>query len=222
MNPSSLITAVTGHAAFRSLHSALILLVLVGCSLCSLALILERWLYFRGIDVDSDKVLQKIRESLIAGRIEESLRLLGDVKKNPVLELIQTGIKSSRMTREQVAEMMRICQVRQRAGLERSLGLLGTLGNVAPFIGLLGTVMGIIQAFQDLAGPQAQAGGASVVAVGIAEALIATAAGLLVAIPSVVFYNHFLRKAKGVLTQMEIAGMEFSVLLSMKEPAKAE
>jgi biopolymer transport protein ExbB len=213
----NMMNALMGKAAFSSVHSAVILAILVCCSLVSLALILERWLYFRKIEINSDEALQRVRDSLLAGKIPEALQMLGDVKNNPVLELIQMGIKSSRLAKDQVGEMMRLCQARHRAGLERNLGILGTLGNVAPFIGLLGTVLGIIQAFQDLAGPSAQASGASVVAVGIAEALVATAAGLVVAIPAVVFYNHFLRKAKNVLTQMEVAGMELLLLLSMKD-----
>jgi biopolymer transport protein ExbB len=73
--------------------------------------------------------------------------------------------------------------------MEKNLGVLGTLGNNAPFIGLFGTVLGIIRAFADLA--RNQSGGATVVMTGISEALVATAVGLMVAIPAVVAYNVF-------------------------------
>lgn len=204
-------------AAFQTVHSIIILGILLVCSLACLAVIVERWLYFRRIKTDPEKTLLKIRRSLIAGKIDETLGLLDDVEGNPVLTVIQTGVQNSQMPKEQVGEMMRACQMKQKGHLERNLAVLGTLGNVAPFIGLLGTVLGIIQAFQDLAGPQSAAG-ASVVAVGIAEALVATAAGLAVAIPAVVFYNIFLKKVKHIIIVMEVAAIELLVLLSLKTP----
>ena len=82
----------------------------------------------------------------------------------------------------------------ERQKLDSGLVFLGTLGNNAPFIGLFGTVIGIIQAFADLASNPA--GGPSVVMAGISEALVATAVGLLVAIPAVVAYNVFQRQVK--------------------------
>jgi len=210
-----------GMAAFRNVHSVLILGVLVLCSVVCLAFIVERLLYFWRIKLNPEEALLRIRSSLLAGRIEDALNLLGDVKGNPILAVIQAGVKNSHMPREQMAEMMRICQMKQRANMERNLTVLGTLGNTAPFIGLLGTVMGIIQAFRDLAGAQASANGASVVAVGIAEALVATAAGLMVAIPAVVFYNVFLKKVKRIWTEMEVAAMEMMALMALqaKDPA---
>lgn len=202
-------------AALRNLHSMLVLLVLVVCSIICLALIVERILYFRRIRANPEEALLKIRSSLLAGRAADSLAILGDVQGNPILSVIQAGIKNSHMPKPQLEEMLRICQMKQKAHMEKYLVVLGTLGNTAPFIGLLGTVMGIIQAFKDLAGAQAAGNGASVVAVGIAEALIATAAGLMVAIPAVVFYNVFLKKVKRLTSDMEIAGMEIVTLITL-------
>lgn len=211
-----IIEALGQGAAFQTTHSVLILGVLIGCSMVCLAFIVERWIYFRRIQINPERVLLNIRSSLLAGRVDEALKILGDASGNPVLAVIQAGVVHSQMPKEQVGEMMRACQLKQRAAMERNLGMLGTLGNTAPFIGLLGTVLGIIQAFHDLAGPQAAASGASVVAIGIAEALVATAAGLTVAIPAVIFYNFFLRKVKQVLVDMEAATLEMVVLLSLR------
>jgi len=86
-------------------------------------------------------------------------------------------------------EAMAGARSRERLALEKHLGILGTLGNNAPFIGLFGTVIGIIKAFADLA--KNQGGGAAVVMSGIAEALVATAVGLMVALPAVVAFNIF-------------------------------
>lgn len=206
----------------QTAHSIFILGTLLGCSVVCLALIVERWLYFRKIRVNPEQALLRIRNSLVEGRVEEALSILGDVEGNPVLSVIQAGIKNSRLAKDQAAELMRACLLRQRARLERNLGVLGTLGNTAPFIGLLGTVLGIIQAFHDLAGPQAQSNGASVVAAGIAEALVATAAGLLVAIPAVIFYNYFLRQVRHLAAEMEVTILEMSALLSLRTSAAGD
>lgn len=217
MEIMSVVKSGMGAHVFSSVHSALILGVLVCCSLVCLMFILERWRFFSRIKVDPEKVLLRLHASLAAGKTEEALGILGEVNGNPLLAMIQTGIKSAGFPKESFEEMMRLCLMRQRAAMERNLGLLGTLGNVSPFIGLLGTVMGIIQAFQDLAGAAGQANGANVVAVGIAEALVATAAGLIVAIPAVVAYNYFLKKVKSLVMEMEAIGMEMAIILSTKK-----
>jgi biopolymer transport protein ExbB len=92
-------------------------------------------------------------------------------------------------------------RARNRTLLERRVALLGTLGNNAPFIGLFGTVLGIIRAFHDLASDTQ--GGAQTVMAGISEALVATAVGLMVAIPAVMAFNYFMRRARGHVTQAD-------------------
>jgi biopolymer transport protein TolQ len=96
---------------------------------------------------------------------------------------------------------MQIALSEQRLRFERNLGWLGTMGNTAPLIGLLGTVWGIMRAFHDLA--RTGSAGPSVVAAGIAEALFTTAAGLMVAVPAVMLYNHFVRRMTVMLTEAE-------------------
>ena len=95
--------------------------------------------------------------------------------------------------------------------MERYLVVLGTMGNTAPFVGLFGTVVGIIKAFRDLA--LAGAGGPAVVAKGIAEALVATAGGLAVAIPAVIVYNFFQRRVKSLSVEMEVVSSRLLVML---------
>ncbi|MDZ7343353.1 MAG: MotA/TolQ/ExbB proton channel family protein, partial [candidate division KSB1 bacterium] len=101
----------------------------------------------------------------------------------------------------------------EKMKLERYLSILGTMGNIAPFIGLLGTVIGIIRAFHDLA--VSGSGGPSVVSAGIAEALITTAAGLVVAIPAVIAYNYFLRRVGTIMSEIEAATKKVRVILGL-------
>jgi biopolymer transport protein ExbB/TolQ len=89
----------------------------------------------------------------------------------------------------------------QKLLLERNLGILGTMAAVAPLIGLLGTVWGIMRAFQDMA--RVGSAAPSVVAAGVAEALVTTAAGLIVAVPAIMLYNHFVRRLNTMLTEAE-------------------
>lgn len=106
-----------------------------------------------------------------------------------------------------LSRTIRYASVREIAGLERSLIFLATTGNITPFIGLFGTVWGIMDAFHGI-GTTGSAN-LGVVAPGIAEALITTAAGLAVAIPGVITYNYFLNRIKGAATRMDLFGLEF-------------
>jgi biopolymer transport protein TolQ len=102
---------------------------------------------------------------------------------------------------------LRHASLREIAGLERSLIFLATTGNITPFIGLFGTVWGIMDAFHGIGMTGSANLGA--VAPGIAEALITTAAGLAVAIPGVIAYNYFLNRIKSAATRMDLFGLEF-------------
>jgi biopolymer transport protein ExbB len=128
--------------------------------------------------------------------------------------VIHYGLIHSGRSRHDLEELMTTKLKEEKVKLERFLGVLGTLGNISPFIGLFGTVVGIIKAFRDLAA--SGTGGPSVVARGIAEALVATAAGLLVAIPASILYNYFMRRLKVVTVDMEIASARLLVMLGAK------
>jgi biopolymer transport protein TolQ len=106
-----------------------------------------------------------------------------------------------------LARTLRHASLREISGLERSLIFLATTGNITPFIGLFGTVWGIMDAFHGIGMTGSANLGA--VAPGIAEALITTAAGLAVAIPGVVAYNYFLNRIKAAATRMDLFGLEF-------------
>ncbi len=122
-------------------------------------------------------------------------------KNTPHCRLVQAGLKH----REKSAEALGALLSEEAKGLrweaEHRLAALGTIANIAPFIGLFGTVVGVIRAFQAIA--LKSSAGPSVVADGIAEALISTAAGLFVAVPAVVAYNYFLKRARKLSLELE-------------------
>jgi biopolymer transport protein TolQ len=116
--------------------------------------------------------------------------------------------------RERVDRVMSVTLGRELAGLERQLGFLATVGSTAPFIGLFGTVWGIMNSFRAIAASHDT--NLSVVAPGIAEALFATALGLVAAIPAVIFYNRFMNELGRLSVKLEGFANEFSAYLSRK------
>ena len=177
-----------------------IMYLLIGLSVLSVGVTIERWLFYRQRAVDTEPLRHQLQELLGNRHIDEALTL---AQALPMLEgrsvaacLHNLGQGADAMERE-----LAVTLNQERSRYERHLIILGTLGNNAPFIGLFGTVLGIIKAFMDLAGNVA--GGAAVVMAGISEALVATALGLLVAIPSVVAYNALKAKVRAIVANAE-------------------
>lgn len=190
------------------------LIILAFCSVLSVSFMLERWLYFRkAASGTSDEILGHVHKLLEGGKAENAAHWC---QKHPsaISQVVHYGLIHHNRSRRDLEELMGTKRIEERLKLERYLSILGTLGNVAPFIGLFGTVVGIIKAFRDLA--LAGGGGPSVVAKGIAEALVATAAGLLVAIPAVIIYNYFMRRVKALAAEMEVASTRLVVMLGAK------
>jgi biopolymer transport protein TolQ len=115
---------------------------------------------------------------------------------------------------------MRVAVAREQERLERSLPMLATIGSISPYIGLFGTVWGIMNSFRGLA--TAQQATLATVAPGISEALIATAIGLFAAIPAVVAYNRYAAQAENILASIETFAEEFSAILHRKVHAKPD
>lgn len=176
-----------------------ILSVLLGCSIISLAIILERWIHFRKRRVDVKDFFSKIELILSSNKdLREKTSPLGE----PMATITRSALMVAGNRKTNIA-LVADRAVRVEVGeLERFVPFLGTIAAASPFIGLLGTVIGIIRAFRSLA--MSGGGGPQIVAGGISEALVATALGLLVAIPSLVAYNVFSTKIRRTTENMEI------------------
>jgi biopolymer transport protein ExbB len=200
--------------------------MLIGLSVVSVAIMLERgWFYFSLRD-DLPSLAQRLRDALRSGDLEAARKALQD---SPSAEaaVVVAGIAEADRGPKAAEEAMEGAKALQRMKLERRLAFLGTLGNNAPFIGLFGTVIGVVQAFEGLAregANQAQQGGTSapeVVMAAIAEALVATAVGLAVAIPAVVMYNYYQRHARAILANTEALSRVLLAHLVGQQPATA-
>jgi len=166
--------------------------LLIGLSVVSVSVMVERWWFHLRRKPDMDRLF-----GAIAGRDAQAASG-PSIEAAVVRDLLRvTGSDRGRMDAERAASVQR-----ERGGYERGLSFLGTLGNNAPFVGLFGTVLGIIKAFADLA-TNVQ-GGAQVVMAGISEALVATAIGLAVALPAVVAFNVFKGKTKEAYRRVDV------------------
>ena len=172
----------------------MVLLILL--SIYSLSIILERFFKFKKSIGVSRKLIAYCRHPIHSDNYEKvSDACTREMTRNtPAAHVIMTLVEKRDRSKAELKEIADSAIDWEVTKLQRKLTVLGTLGSITPFIGLFGTVIGVMHAFKDLAGASASAAGASVVAAGIAEALVNTAAGLFVAIPAVIAYNYFLSK----------------------------
>jgi biopolymer transport protein ExbB/TolQ len=191
---NSLVQTILGLPIF---HSEWVLYLLIALSVISIGVIVERWRFYRSHRVDIDALGAAFVQSLDKGDIEAAAGLL---RRHDSLEtnVALAGLRAYDRGPESVEDLIAGALGREKARYEKRLGFLATLASNAPYVGLFGTVLGIMRAFRDLSTNMAEASGA--VMAGIAEALLATAIGLLVAIPAVIAFNAFRSKVKAATT----------------------
>ncbi len=177
-----------------------ILMVLVLCSVVTLGFALERVFYFRKRGGNADSTLLQALTEIRNGRVREAI-VYCKSNAHPMGAVAATTIENYMKSPQETEEVMQVALSQQKLLLERNTGMLGTMAAIAPLIGLLGTVWGIMRAFHAMSA--AGAGAPSVVAAGVAEALVTTAAGLVIAVPAVMAYNHFNRRLNIMLTVAE-------------------
>jgi biopolymer transport protein ExbB/TolQ len=175
-----------------------VLLLLAALSIYSIALIWERWTVYKRTFGGMEDLLHKIHALLRTGELKQISDLCAK-SRNPAGDIVHRVIAhyGSPLEKRALAEKAVEWHV-SRMG--KSLTAIATIGSISPFIGLFGTVIGVIRAFRDLS--MYAGAGPSVVAMGIAEALVNTAAGLFVAVPAIVAYNYFAHKANDFSSEM--------------------
>ena len=192
-----------------------VLFVLLGLSVLSIGVIFERLWYFRKRRGNTAALSDGLRKLLRAGDVAGAVKLM---KASPSVEadILTEALEWYDEGPDSLEQILAKAVRQRRKSFESGLLFLGTLGNNAPFIGLFGTVLGIVTSFREL-GQTTQAGAASGmgnVMGGIAEALVATAIGILVALPAVIFYNVFQKKGADIEENANALGN--LVLASMK------
>ncbi len=190
--------------------------VLLIMSVWSLAVMIDRALYFSAARKQSREFAPRVAGALKEGRLDEAIKVADRNKKSHLAEVVTAGLQEFRnygsggtVTEEQVEASQRALERSEaivHAKLKRGLGGLATIGATAPFIGLFGTVIGILDAFQAIA--TSKTSGIGQVAGGISEALVTTAFGLFVAIPAVMAFNYFTNRVESFDVEMDNSSSE--------------
>lgn len=199
-----------------ALHGGGAMLVIGICSLLAVGVAFERALSLWGMSDATRKLSDGVIRSLSRGDLAEA-RSLCERTRTPFAEILLAAFTRYGRSRQE-AVLAAVDRERAQAGLKMRtrLWLLGTIGAVAPFVGLFGTVVGIMRAFKDMAAHPG--GGFAIVSAGISEALIATAAGIAVAIEAVVLFNFFTSRVAQLSLTMKIAADEILELLFHGKP----
>jgi len=194
----------------------MVVFILAVMSMYSIAVMIERLLSFNAAKKQSREFAPKVANSLRTGKIDEAINVSDKFKKSHLAMVVNSGLQefhAHQISKEIPGEMVDAAKrALQRAiavktaEFKRGLSSLATIGSTAPFVGLFGTVVGIVNAFQGL--KHAESAGIGAVAGGIAEALVTTAFGIFVAVPAVWMFNYFTSRVDSFLVEMENSSSE--------------
>lgn len=186
--------------------------ILLLCSVLSLAAIIERLIYYqrRSLIKRSD-FMSKVKKEIQGGNIRKAIEVCQKYE-SPFSNVVYAGLIMQGSESTVISNAMERVTTMETFKLEKHTTLLGTIGSTAVYIGLFGTVLGIIRAFHDIS--SASSGGLNVVINGISEALVCTAAGLIVAVPAVIAYNYFAKRIDTFVTEMELCASEILDLIT--------
>lgn len=188
-----------------------VLWLLGACLVTTLGIIVERALFYRARDCDLRPLARRLGTCLAERNIAGAVEVLGR-SRSVAAAIAAAGLELAAGGPAAADKAMQSAAALERRGLERWLAYLGTLGNNAPFIGLFGTVVGVMASFEELGRGTAHVTGAGgpaqvasqVIMARIAEALVATAVGILVALPAVIAFNYFQRRVASLLAATEV------------------
>ncbi len=185
----------------------LILLLIAFCSLAGLTIFIERLIYIRKAEGDSDALLIALKTHIEHGNITEAMKSCDEVG-GAVSRILKMGLSRHHMSRDHIENSMEVKGLAEIADLERNAKLLSVVATVAPLLGLLGTTVGFIQAFAEMR----QSGLVDISTGGLGNALqyalVTTAAGLVVAIPALIGYNYLISRIERLVLEMRITSSE--------------
>lgn len=198
-----------------------VFIVLLLMSIYSMAVMFERYLTFKSAARQSREFVPKVAEMLKTSHLSEALQLSREYKKSHLAVVVNSGLQELTATNvknplRKAKRALRRAAAMKTADLQRGLSSLATVGSTAPFVGLFGTVIGIINAFTKM--NEAQSAGIAVISGAIAEALIATAFGLVVAIPAVWMFNYFTNRVNGFALEMQNSAEELIDFFLQQQP----
>jgi biopolymer transport protein ExbB len=184
--------------------------LLLALSIVGLAVVIERLVFFASQHGDTKGLLRAIGQKIASDDIDGAIKVCRS-QRGMLPRILEFGLQRGEKNRADITDALSIALMEHLNALERNLGIIGTIAVIAPFVGLFGTVLGIIRAFQDIAlkGNSTPA----VVAAGVSEALVTTATGLIIAVIAVVFFNYFKTRIKAYNQEMIVAANQMAEML---------
>jgi biopolymer transport protein ExbB len=170
------------------------------CSIVGLGFIIERFLHYHRATIDTPGFLDKMRKVVRKGKIKEAIKIC-EGYRGPIASILKAALLRSSRGREEIEKALQFSGGLELSRLERGLVVLVTISSIAPLLGFLGTVTGMINSFEAMADQGLN--NPTLVARGISEALITTATGLCIAIPVLAFYNYFTSRVSKLVIEME-------------------
>jgi biopolymer transport protein ExbB len=171
-------------------------------SILGVAVAVWRWMALRAATANIVPFMRDLREKLVAGDVDGAIRVC-EQHPSPVASIVKAGLLRHGRSKEDMERALHDASSHELAALEKGLGILATIAMIAPLLGFLGTVTGMINSFDALA--EVGLNNPAAVAAGISQALITTAAGLMIAIPIQMAYNYLVARVNGLVRDMEAA-----------------
>lgn len=194
----------------------IILFILIACSVVSFTVFIERLIQLHRSEIDTNQFIITMRKAIKSGNIVEAIHAC-EATGGTIAQIVKTGLVKHNRSKEQIESAMEISGLVEIARLEKNAKILSIIAHVAPLIGLLGTVLGFIQAFAEMR----LSGLVDISATRIGEAmefaLVTTAAGLVVAIPSILAYNYIVSRVESFVLEIQTASAEIVDLLIDRE-----
>jgi len=202
---------ILGQPLLQIFKNSIVMDILLLCSIAALALIIERFIYFRRNGFSVRKGFMQFSQTLRTQGVNAAINVAGQ-KKNSLNGLFGIALNNRYLDQDSLFEVLSSYIIDEKVKFDRYLGGLGTLANAATLLGLLGTVMGLIKSFHNIA--ITGSGGPAVISGGIAEALLTTAFGLFIGIPTLFFYNYYTKKSSEMA--MELDGVSDRIVVLFK------
>jgi len=191
--------------------------LIILCSIVAMAVVIERLYHLHRAKIDSDKFMESISNTVKRNRIMDAVDLC-EKTPGPIAHIIKAGILKHDRSRNEIKEAIEDAGIYEVPRLEKNLGALATIAHISPLLGLLGTVTGMVRAFQVIQEKATSLHPVSPgdLAGGIWEALITTCAGLIVAIPTFVAYNYLVSRVKSFILEMERTATDLINILGQR------
>lgn len=190
----------------------IILIVIGGCSVLAFTIFIERLLHMRKSEIDTNQFIIRLRKIIREGNIIEAVHVCEETG-GPIANIVRAGLIKHARGKEQIENAMEISGLIEISRLEKNAKILSIIASITPLIGLLGTVLGFIQAFSEMRTSGLVDISATRLGEAMEYALVTTAAGLVVAIPSVIAYNYIVSRVEGFILEIQTTSSEIVNLL---------